>query len=475
MALMDKASSTASKLKLGPHHAIERFGVMFIALCAMGALLAVTTAVSAWSSSRADFSTTAVYTPEFVTSLTDQSGELEGVYVSEDRTTALALMEFDNPDAFSSNADNYQAFLTGASSDMSGEDVATNVSGNVVMFGSSGYFGVMLDSDEPFEEQVLNLTMRSNTDVSSTAEGIAEDTYSSDPTFAEYDQWRLFFNPGASEAEEISALNPRGVDASAIFAQVILAEEEEEARQQMDQSLLQMQTQLTLIEDLEDEMDRVSVGDGVSIVPPEIPEHIAYDEITGEVDQVEMDEDGIEIVVEGGDMELSTDYVDPRGFDFDWREGSIEEGYLDALVPDSETYQSYLDNKAAGAASGLSEDVPDEEEERTALDSPEDEVGTDDSIEGAAQASDDSTGFNANDLEWELTNGDDLTENVDNELYNPLTEVMNQLSQAYQDYYDTKQQYQVEQYMELLSLEAQLSVVDSSYSVNSDEDSVQVY
>lgn len=455
MGLMDNAKEVAGKLKLGPHHTIERFGVIFTAISAMFVLLIGSTAFSAWNSSRADLSAAALYSEGFTTSLTQQSGDIVGVYVSEDGMRAMLLMELSGgagaDQVWSSNAENYQAFLGGMAPNQTPDRLRTNINGNIVSFGATGYMGVVLSSDEPFTEnpQILSLTMRNNAELVAGEEPAPELLGTS---FAEYDQWRVFFNPGASEATTISALEGRGIDAEAVYAEVLLNEEEEELHAEMDQTLQTMRADLRLIEEYENELERTS-ADGLRIAPPELPAAIVGDVITGEPAVMEGEE-----VVQASSLELETDWVDPRGWDLNWRETSVSEGFLDSLAPEGQSRFVYLENKAAGIASGDSADAPEVEAPLTAP--------------PAYRPADD---FSVNDIEWILSDGSDLAEQGDSLALSPLRDLMNNLSAAYQSYYDNKVEYQVTQQGALLDLELQLDTVESTYSINSNEDALQTY
>lgn len=462
------------KLKLGSHHRIERYGLITGALTVAFTLLVGSTAYSAYQSGRDDLSATALYTPGFSTSLSDSAGQVEGVYVSPDETRALLMMSMQPEEVgYSSNAENYEAFITGSSVNLSQEALSTNITGNIVAFGDSGHLGVVLTSDEPFDEQIIDITMRNTSPAADTGEGAGAEAEGSlgDATFGEYDQWRLFFNPAATEAEELDALEGRGVDVESIYTEIVLHDEEVAQRAAMNEQLDAMQSQLGLIAELESEMERTNV-DGLRIVPPEIPEHIAGDQVTGELGEPAELESETAAAEEGAEpdanapegsypestLELETSWVEPDGFDFDWREGDIHSGYIEEMTPEGETYTTFMDLKEQGFRSGSSEDVPD----------PDDEDATD--------PRDEEPEFNVSNIDWELTDGTDLTNQ--NELSSgmePLTNLMNDLSEAYQEYYDMKVEYQVDMHRDLLQLEIELLNVEAAQSINSNEDAVTSY
>ena len=136
-------------------------------------------------------------------------------------------------------------------------------------------------------------------------------------------------------------------------------------------------------------------------------------------------------------LKLKTDIVMPMGYGFDWRGGSVMAGYLKNLIPDGSSYVSYLAKR--------SKEAPDE--------------------------------FRINDMKWLLNDGTDLKADYSgsNTTVKPLTDIMNKLSTAYQDYYKDKSTYQVEQYKQLLDLEVSLRNVESNHTVNSAKEAMVSY
>ena len=433
MSVKETITTYAKKMKLGPHHAIERFGVMTACFTVTFAMLLVSTIASAVANNRSQLDETALYTASFTTSRTQLSGGVEGIYTSGDRTRALVLMRFRDTSSgsFSADAANYQAFLTGTNERLDTQALSTNITGSIVVFGSTGYLGVVLDSDAPFEQQIMSLTLRANSELVYAEEAgrNLRDDLSDDGTFAEFDQWRIILNAGASGTEEASSLESTRVDPAAIYYELVVAEQEEEIRAEMDEQLLQMRALLNRIAEYDGEMNRINV-EGVFIEPPEVPVQIAGDSVIGQEAEGE----------DESTLELETDWVHPRGFDFDWRSGSVEEGYLDSIMPaDEPSFVTFLNDKARA-----------EDEESSML--------------------------SANDLEWLLTDGNDLKEyGQSNQSMKPLRDIMNNTTQAYQDYQRLKNSYQIDSYSDLLELEVMLRGVDSAGSVNADEEVLLTY
>lgn len=431
MNITESAKGVATALRLDSHHTIERFGVLFAATVLSFVLIFSGAAVSASSNQAAQLDSTVVYTPTFTTSKTQLTGDVSGVYTSTDGRRALVLMRFQNPSSVSANAKNYQAFLTGSDVSTKPEALKSTPTGEVVVFGSTGYLGVVLDSPEPFAQQILNLTVRANSELvylPGEARRIREDLKGQN-SFAEFDQWRIYFNPGASGVTTTTALDTKQFDPGAVYAQLVVTPEEEVLEKKLDDQLGQMQADQARIAEYESEILRVQV-DNLYLTPPAVPEAIAGDKVSGTAAAGE----------NLSTLKLSTDWVSPKGFDLDWREGSVEQGYLDDIVPAGESYVTFLAEKAAATSESATSTLRIEDEE------------------------------------WTLSNGALLSDyNSSEKSMKPLFDLRNNLLQAYEDYYRHKTEHQVTSQGSLIDLEVDLRNVRSGASVNSDAKALFTY
>jgi len=445
MSMNERIQSLRASLRLDAHHATERFGIV-VSIFAVTLILLVTGGIaSAVSNNAAKTSETALYNASFKTSQTNISGKVAGVYVSPDRTRSLVLMQVGDSDAskMSADAKNYQSFITGSDSSLGQHALDSAISGQVVVFGTTGYMGVVVNSDRPFSKEILALTMRANSKLVYNSDGPAQQQLSrtdlkDDASFAKFDQWRVFFNPGASGAQTSAAVSNASTafSASDAYYDLVVKAQEQELRKKMDADLAKMQVDLAQINEYTAQMATTQVG-GVHIVAPKVPAQIAGDKITGKPANA------------SDPLVLHSEWTAPAGYNFDWRAGSIKTGYLNQLVPKGDSYVKYLADHAAQAGS----------------------QGTDGVTARGA------TSFNASDLVWKLSDGSDLATDYSgsNNTMKPLSDVMNNLVQAYQTYYNDKVAYQTQDFNQLIALEVSLKNVDSGASINDTKSAVQSY
>lgn len=437
MSITDKMKSIRSVLRLDQHHAIQRFGVIFAALAVTGAVGFSSAGVSAATAGHEELVTRAVYADSFVTSKTAAGGDVVGVFTSSDRKRAMVLMKFDDVSQVSTDASNYQAFMTGTNQNLSQKTPKGSPEGSILMFGATGYMGIQLENPEGFEPQILNITVRANSEIIPLAESedVDEEMANGDGSFKNYDQLRLFVNPGASEATHLKALDQDDPQVQSIYNEMIIEPQEEELRGTMQTQLETMQSDLAAIDEYKRRLQTTKV-DGLSLEIPEDPAQIKGDSITCEGVPLR-GKTGDKAQCPSGELGLKTDKDFADGYNIDWRDGSVDEGYLDEIVPADRGNLEYLSEHSER----------DDEAMRTDA------------------------------LEWKMDDGsylDDLG-GADTEPVVNLNSTISLLTGAYKTYYDDKQAYQVDSMTELLNLELSLLDVESNHTVNDTDDSVLVY
>ena len=150
---------------------------------------------------------------------------------------------------------------------------------------------------------------------------------------------------------------------------------------------------------------------------------------------MEVDEDGV--------YHLTTDYVLSNGIDYDWYNGSIHDGYLDDLR-NGLSYTDYM-KKFTEIEENLEE-----------------------------------TEFST-DIVWYMTdgstfNGEEYMETqLDDTSYNELTSSIELLTGAWETFYELKKQYQCTDLVALLTLEKEAREAQNHYTINTNENVLQVY
>ncbi len=434
MGALDSVKNAGKKLKLDSHHMIERFGVLMGVLTVSFGLLVASGIGFSIEKNNKQLTNQAVYTTGFTTSKTNIKGQTVGVYTSQDRTKALVLLKFDSVTAVAADAKDYQSFLTATSLNLNQERPIGDPKGSIYVFGTSGYIGVYLVNSAGFQSQILNLTMRAKSElvVPNTPASQANNI---DTSFQDYDQWRVYFNPGGAEAQHVKALDAATPDVRQMFYETVTQPQEAAIRTTLDADLKKMQTSLADVTEKTNRLSTTTVGDtGVKVVAPgamdpsRIPAAIAGDKVTGKE----------KVGDTASTLKLESNQVLSGGYDFDWRSGSVMEGYLDKLTPAGMDYVTFLSKKGTEPAPQI--DVSD----RT--------------------------------MNWTLTDGQLLANvNLSNPAYVTISQNVRDLTQAYQTYFADKKTYAVNDLPQLLNLEVQLRSIESNTTVNGEKNAMLVY
>lgn len=445
-SLMQTVKRIGKRFKFDSHHAIERFGVIVAVFAVSGVVLFTGAGVSAHSNSQAQLSAKALYTPTFTTSRTQVSGKVEGVYTDPSKTRTMVLLSTRDESRLPSSAKDYQFFLTGTDVELNQYSLKnTPITGRYVTFGGdSKYMGVVLDNPQTFDLQILDLTVRINREVSyKEKSGAAEtpqsggssgkkDPNAGDNSFQQYDQSRILFNPVATGAVE-AKLGAAGSEFNAgeVYHEVVTLKNEQALRDQMDGQLLQMQADLAKIDQYMAQISTTTVDDRgttLRLNAPETPAVVAGDKVGGQDAKSAKDKTS--------SLFLDAGTVVPGGYDFDWRKGSVDAGYLDQVVPKGMSYVDFMKSQA-----GLSAPTPDWQK-----------------------------------VEFTLSNGTPLTAYTNRDTFiKPLLDLRTNLITAWQTYYEHKSKYQVDSYNDLLKLEIELRNVNTNTVQNADKDVLTLY
>lgn len=299
------------KYKLGPHHKMERFGLLF-GVSVTGIVLV---AGIAFFINRADManiaSETAIMSEEFTYSLSGQSGDVLGVYGDSKRTDVTVLFQMDDPKSMSADAKNYQLFITGAKDSI---DPATAPDVSFGLFGSTGYGFIRFEDKKGLPNEVLDVTIRSSANLSISESSSTELTGDS---FSEFDQAQLFVNPGATRVSKVDY--PVGEeDPTKLYTTLVGKGLDEEIRKEIEASTKLMGTSLNRATEYRNRLE--SSG----YVPPKTPWFVEGDYI---------DKDGYAHF----DSYLSLAHK------VDYKDYTLADGYIRQVAGDLKGFDKYVE------------------------------------------------------------------------------------------------------------------------------------
>lgn len=462
-AKVSRFDKFVNKFKLDSHHEIERFRVMISVITALGVLIIGACGYVAYKSKQVDISGMAQYTTKFVTSYTQQKGNVDGIYTNSDDTRAVMLFSFEG--TMSKNPNDYELIITGVDNGKP-QRVETAMTAKLVSFGDSGSMGLIMDAPEGFESQVLNVTMSAKRNLAApkpmNEEDLGKYGYAGE-TFTSRDSWRMMFNPAGTNATALPELDAHDFDPRNFLINSVFRDREVELRRAADDTLVEMRTAQDRIGFYHDALSDMEVNlpdaAGVKIVMPAPNELIAGDEVRGmsreEVKDAINSGEPIESI-EGigskshkareldtysdGTMpttyELITQKAVPGGVQFEWHQDSIQEGYLQNLMPAGYNVEEYLNELRTRAHEA---EIP------------------------------------AMNTKFMLSNGKsiDSYDVLDNSVLNLQSNAMNLVS-SYRDFYTAKVTYQTKNLVDLLALEAELDETAAATSVGTNPDSITI-
>lgn len=308
------------KLKLGPHHKMERFTAMLGVTVSMLLLFSVLSFVSHKASIAHNVSAQAIYTKDFNFSLSGQKVLVEGVYGNEDKTDVMILLKMQSPESMSIDANNYELFITGEKDSLSYKPTVT-----LSLFGSTGYGVIRFQDGEPIPKEIADITIRANADVSaSNGSGSSSKGESADGSFEKYDQGRFFVNPGADDVETLDGLAAGETEPTKLYTALVAEKRDAEIRDE-----IQTRTdELGKLLNREKEYTNRLVSAGYE--PPKAPWFVEGDYI---------DDDGVFVAAQN----LS------GAFDFDYSTKTIRDGYINQVMDDLSAFDAYMKERSERA------------------------------------------------------------------------------------------------------------------------------
>lgn len=406
------------------HYRMEIFSVLLIFLMTVFLIVTALGFKVYLSKQSVELTNKAIYTTNFKTSLSEQNGKVEGVFKSKDGSKALLLIKFDSTANMSIDAKNYQLFLTSANVKGNDGTLRSRPSASIYMFGNTGYMGIYLANADGFKSQVLDLTVRANKELTGNSE--TPSSKESDASFSKYDQFRVYFNPGAGHATILKCLEGSKIPtAKDLYDGSVTAFVEKDVHKLLNDQVEKLRLDLNNIEEKE---NRVFNSD--KIQKQARPSIISGDKI---IETKDSDDNKTYKFVAGSTVK--------GGVDFDWTEGSVSKGYLKSLI--------------SKEAPGLSME---QYFTMKYKESSENE-------------------FDINSYTWLLEDGTALkdTAGSENVRYKGYNEDVQDMTAAWRQYYNDKKEYQTKLLFKLLEAETYSNIVKDTTTINTSDKVIQLY
>ena len=248
--------------KLGPHYAIERFGVLFLSLTLCLALLVTAIVTKKVEFDHRSLSGNAIYTRAFSMSQTGTTGSVKGVFSNNAHTKVFVLLQMDDMSAIPTDANDYRLVIGGSTPSGAYTTLKSNPSGLLYVFGSTGYFGVYLEDVNGFPSQLVQFYIEAlvNLTGDQTADG------------NQYNRALVYFNPGGSYATHADFLEKSNWQVFDMVEEIMTRSQERALRITLREDLFEM-AKLRL---LSDEYIRRLTEYGVIVptIPTEIDDSI---------------------------------------------------------------------------------------------------------------------------------------------------------------------------------------------------------
>jgi hypothetical protein len=441
------------------HHSIEKFGVMLITLSSLLLVLITTIVINKITSDNRTLKTRVVYTTQVAFSHSGVTGNVVSIMSSSDKKKSFVLFHMADMTLLPADANDYTVFVTGASPKQKKQKLKSGVSGTLYVFGTTGYYGIYLINNEPFPNQILDIIVRNNEDVSGLNNATVDvQGVGGGSSFKRFDQIQLYFNPGAEGVQVAKFLDAPELDMSKMYKEAIIVPQEETIHAKLNSDLFNMFIQQRLMANYTDSLTSGQIG--AALQEPIVPKYVAGDILTAKSsDGMTMLEWSVSqngfveanskeakpAVYETGkyNMYLKAEDVIPGGFDFKWQERTVEEGWLDELTNGS-SIDSYFDKVQAELKSAS-------------------DAGTNKLVISDEWYYKDGTAFN-----YMLVNPDD-------KVATQLSTTIKNLKAAWESYYNYKLEYETVDLKNLLYLERDSKTIATTYTQNTKPDGFKTY
>lgn len=403
------------KLKLGPHHKMERFTVLLSSTLAFLLLFTTLSFVSHRADVKENVSAQAVYTEDFKFSLSDEKVFVEGVFGNKDKTDVMVLLRLSNPQTMSADASNYELFITGQK-----ETLSYKPKVSFALFGATGYGIIRFQHKEPIPKEIVDVTIRANAELSARKKVDAEAEVA-DASFQKYDQGRLYVNPGADNVETLDWLETGETDPTKLYTALVAEKLDAEIHEEIKAQTDEMKQLLNREKEYANRL--ISAG----YEPPTAPWFVKGDYIS-----------------EDGEL-VATENL-PGAFEFDYVNKTIRDGYIKQVMGNLSAFDDYMKEHELAEAE-LKKDKKEQ-------------------VDAVKELKHEDGGVLALDT---VTTGTSPSAQVS------AKSAVESLQSTWRSYLGVKSKLQREQMRKLLVLDADVQSQKISYSLNEDKDAVKFY
>lgn len=320
--MYEKIDSFKAKLPwlFSSHYKIERFGIIFFLMVASLVFCFGMAHKQKADNTREQLSGQVMYTTGFNMSVSRANCTVSDVRVSEDKTKCFIMLKWSDMDNVVADASAYSVYVSGADTKGRYAALESRPTASIYMFGASGYMGIYLVDTNGFPSQIISLVLRSENNFVSDKGPIADTQ--GDSSFLTHDQARIYFNPGGTNSQTVACLEDNDMSAFNIYCSFFVNESEKQVKESMQKALDEMYKQVSVI----DNALHVLLPQ-TGLQSPKAPVLI------NEVDNASAPYDTIFKFNDAGepvDLLMPTEL--PNSVIFDWRGGSIEEGYSSEVL-----------------------------------------------------------------------------------------------------------------------------------------------
>lgn len=416
-SLGKRLGAMRDKLKLGPHHKMERFTVLLGGTTAFLLLFCVLSFVTHRADIAKNVSAQAVYTENFKFSLSDEKMYVEGVFGNKEKTDVMVLLRIQNPETMSADASNYELFVTGEKDSLSYKPKMT-----FSLFGSTGYGLIRFQHKSQIPKELVDITIRSNAELSAREASEAEGDVA-DGSFQKYDQGRLIVNPGADSVKTLDWLKEDETDPTKLYTALVAETFDDEIHEEIKKQTDELKQLLNREKEYTNRL--ASAG----FEAPTSPWFVKGDYVN---------EDGALVAAENL----------PGAFEVDYVTKTIRDGYLNQVMGDLSGFDAYMKEHEVAKEAVKKDSKKKEQVERV------------ESLKG-----DDGERLDLN----TVTTGTSPSAQV------AAKSSVESLQATWRTYLNTKSKLQRDQMRRLLVLDADVQSQKHSYSVNDDKSSIRFY